>query len=71
MERRDFIKGIGMATSVAAASSALTSTAQAQATSPQPGVKPVTYEIKADGSLDGVWGGYGSERSGTEKATKQ
>ena len=31
----------------------------------------VTYEIKADGSLDGVWGGYGSERTGTEKATKQ
>ena len=29
------------------------------------------YEIKADGSLDGVWGGYGSERTGTEKATKQ
>ena len=31
----------------------------------------VTYEIKPDGSLDGVWGGYGIERTGSEKATKQ
>ena len=31
----------------------------------------VAYEIKPDGSLDGVWGGYGTERTGTEKATKQ
>ena len=30
----------------------------------------VSYEIKADG-LDGIWGGYGSDRTGTEKATKQ
>jgi len=46
MERRDFIKGIGVATSVAAASSALTSTAHAQAATPQPGAKPTTYDIK-------------------------
>ena len=31
----------------------------------------VAYELKADGSLDGVWGGNGSEQTGTEKATKQ
>jgi hypothetical protein len=31
----------------------------------------VAYEIKSDGSLDGVWGGYGSQLTGTEKATKQ
>lgn len=31
----------------------------------------VAYEIKPDGTLDGVWGGYGSERTGTEKATKK
>jgi hypothetical protein len=31
----------------------------------------VAYEIKADGSLDGVWGGYGSDQTGTETATKQ
>jgi hypothetical protein len=31
----------------------------------------VSYEVKSDGSLDGVWGGYGSEKTGTEKATKQ
>ncbi|HEV8587713.1 MAG TPA: hypothetical protein VGQ72_02470 [Pyrinomonadaceae bacterium] len=31
----------------------------------------VAYEIKADGTLDGVWGGYGSDKTGTEKATKQ
>jgi hypothetical protein len=30
----------------------------------------VAYEIKSDG-LDGIWGGYGSDRTGTEKATKQ
>lgn len=30
----------------------------------------VAYEIKADG-LDGIWGGYGSDKTGTEKATKQ
>ncbi len=31
----------------------------------------VAYEIKANGMLDGVWGGYGSEKTGTEKATKK
>ena len=31
----------------------------------------VAYEIKADGTLDGVWGGYGSDKTGTEKATKK
>jgi len=31
----------------------------------------VAYEIKPDGVLDGVWGGYGSDRTGTEKATKK
>lgn len=31
----------------------------------------VAYEIKPDGMLDGVWGGYGSERTGTETATKK
>ena len=30
----------------------------------------VTYEIKAN-TLEGIWGGYGSDRTGTEKATKQ
>jgi len=30
----------------------------------------VAYEIKSD-SLEGTWGGYGSDRTGTEKATKQ
>jgi len=31
----------------------------------------VAYEIKSDGTLDGVWGGYGSYNTGTEKATKK
>jgi hypothetical protein len=31
----------------------------------------VAYEIKSDGTLDGIWGGYGSDRTGTEKATRQ
>ncbi len=31
----------------------------------------VAYEIKSDGTLDGVWGGYGSDKTGTEKATKK
>jgi len=31
----------------------------------------VAYEIKANGVLDGVWGGYGSDKTGTEKATKK
>ena len=30
----------------------------------------VAYQIKSD-SLEGIWGGYGSDRTGTEKATKQ
>src|SRR5215510_834584 len=30
----------------------------------------VAYEIKSDG-LEGIWGGYGSDRTGTEKATRQ
>ena len=31
----------------------------------------VAYEIQADGSLDGMWGGYGTQQIGTEKATRQ
>jgi hypothetical protein len=31
----------------------------------------VAYQIKSDGTLDGVWGGSGSDRTGTEKAVKQ
>jgi hypothetical protein len=31
----------------------------------------VTYEIQSDGTLDGIWGGYGTEKTGTEKAMKQ
>jgi hypothetical protein len=31
----------------------------------------VAYEIKSDGTLDGIWGGYGSDKTGTEKATRQ
>jgi hypothetical protein len=31
----------------------------------------VTYEVMSDGTLDGIWGGYGSDKTGTEKATKQ
>ena len=31
----------------------------------------VAYEIKPDGTLEGVWGGYGSDKTGTETATKQ
>lgn len=31
----------------------------------------VAYEIASDGTLDGVWGGYGSQKTGTEKATKK
>ena len=31
----------------------------------------VAYEIKPDGTLDGVWGGYGTSKTGTEKATKK
>jgi hypothetical protein len=31
----------------------------------------VSYQVKSDGTLDGVWGGYGSEKTGTEKAMKK
>ena len=31
----------------------------------------VSYQVKSDGMLDGVWGGYGSDKTGTEKATKK
>jgi hypothetical protein len=31
----------------------------------------VAYEIKPDGMLDGIWGGYGTNKTGTEKATKK
>ena len=31
----------------------------------------VAYQIKSDGTLDGIWGGYGSDKTGTETATKQ
>jgi hypothetical protein len=31
----------------------------------------VVYQVESDGSLDGVWGGGGSDKTGTEKATKQ
>lgn len=30
----------------------------------------VSYRVKPDGTLDGVWGGYGTDQTGTEKATK-
>jgi hypothetical protein len=30
-----------------------------------------TYQVQSDGSLDGLWGGGGSDKTGTEKATKQ
>ena len=31
----------------------------------------VMYQVQSDGGLDGVWGGGGSAKTGTEKATKQ
>jgi hypothetical protein len=31
----------------------------------------VAYEIMPDGMLDGIWGGYGGSKTGTEKATKK
>jgi hypothetical protein len=31
----------------------------------------VVYQAQPDGSLDGIWGGGGSDKTGTEKATKQ
>jgi hypothetical protein len=30
----------------------------------------VSYEIRPDGTLDGLWGVYGSQKTGTERATK-
>lgn len=31
----------------------------------------VSYELKPDGSLDGIWGSPGGQETGTERATKQ
>lgn len=31
----------------------------------------VAYEIQPDGTLDGIWGGYGGTKTGTEKASKK
>jgi hypothetical protein len=31
----------------------------------------VAYQIKPNGVLDGIWGGHGSDKTGTEKATKK
>ena len=31
----------------------------------------VMYEVQNDGGLDGIWGGGGTDKTGTEKATKQ
>lgn len=31
----------------------------------------VAYEIKPHGVLEGIWGGYGSNKTGTEKATRK
>src|SRR5207247_9624445 len=31
----------------------------------------VSYQVKSDGMLDGVWGGYGRDKTGTEKSTKK
>jgi hypothetical protein len=31
----------------------------------------VTYQVQSDGLLDGIWGGGGSDKTGTEKAAKQ
>ena len=31
----------------------------------------VVYQVGSDGSLDGIWGGGGSDKMGTEKAVKQ
>ena len=45
MERRDFIKSVGLVAGIAATSSLGQSSADAQ-TPPQPGVKPMAYEIK-------------------------
>jgi superoxide dismutase, Fe-Mn family len=45
IERRDFLHGVGLAAGVAAASTLIQRPAQAQA-APQPGTKPMVYEIK-------------------------
>jgi superoxide dismutase, Fe-Mn family len=45
IERRDFLHGVGLAAGVAAASTLIQQPAQAQ-TAPQPGAKPMAYEIK-------------------------
>jgi Fe-Mn family superoxide dismutase len=45
IERRDFLHGVGLAAGVAAASTLIQQPAQAQA-APQPGPKPMAYEIK-------------------------
>lgn len=31
----------------------------------------VTYQVQSDGTLDGIWGGGGSDKTGTERAVKQ
>jgi hypothetical protein len=31
----------------------------------------VTYQVQSNGSLDGIWGGGGSDKTGTENAMKQ
>jgi hypothetical protein len=31
----------------------------------------VTYQVQSDGVLDGIWGGGGSDKTGTEKAVRQ
>lgn len=31
----------------------------------------VVYQVQSDGSLDGIWGGGGSDKTGTETATRQ
>jgi hypothetical protein len=31
----------------------------------------VAYEIKPGGTLDGIWGVYGTSKTGTERATKK
>ncbi|HVQ37655.1 MAG TPA: hypothetical protein VMS31_08980 [Pyrinomonadaceae bacterium] len=31
----------------------------------------VAYQVQPDGNLEGIWGGYGGTKTGTEKATKK
>src|SRR6266571_1936286 len=45
IERRDLLRGVGLATGVAVTSTLIQQPAQAQST-PQPGAKPMAYEIK-------------------------